>query len=352
MLRSMSKVRRTSGGQLTMKAILLAALASLTACHREPDPEGIGNSGPAAVRVAAVESKRRMAMEEVVGSVRARLHAGVEAKVSGKIERMVAVPGLTVKAGDLLVELDAREIKAKLDQALAVREQTEQELRRATGLLKNRAISQQEFELAQSRARVAAAEVTEGETMLGYTKIVAPFSGMVTRKLADVGDLAAPGKLLLEMEDPAALRLEADVPETLIDRIKVGDRFAMRIASLTNSLEGVSSEVTPVADPGSRTFLVKVDLPETAGLRVGQFGRVLIPVGEGAALRVPTAAVVHRGQMEVVFVVADGRARLRLVRTGKRIGEETEVVSGISINEQVVSEGAANLIDGQAVVMK
>jgi hypothetical protein len=142
------------------------------------------------------------------------------------------------------------------------------------------------------------------------------------------------------------------VPEALIDRIKVGDRFAIRIASVTNTLEGVSSEVTPVADPGSRTFLVKFDLPEMAGLRVGQFGRVLIPVGEGAALRIPTTAVVHRGQMELVFVMADGKAQLRLVRTGKRIGDETEVVSGISINEQVVSEGAANLIDGQAVVMK
>jgi RND family efflux transporter MFP subunit len=291
-------------------------------------------------------------MEEVVGSVRAKLHAGVEAKVSGRIERMSAVPGLMVKAGDLLVELDAKEIKAKLDQALAVREQAEQELRRSTSLLKDKAVSQQEFEIAQSRARVSEAEVAAGETMLGYTKIVAPFSGVVTRKLADVGDLAAPGKLLFEVEDPSALRLEADVPEALIDRIKVGVRFAIRIASVTNTLEGVSSEVTPVADPGSRTFLVKFDLPEMAGLRVGQFGRVLIPVGEGAALRIPTTAVVHRGQMELVFVMADGKAQLRLVRTGKRIGDETEVVSGISINEQVVSEGAANLIDGQAVVMK
>src|SRR5262249_49748242 len=131
-----------------------------------------------------------------------------------------------------------------------------------------------------------------------------------------------------------------------------GGKYLVRIGSATNGLEGVTSEITPVADPSSRTFLVKFDLPKTENIRVGQFGRVLIPVGEGAALRVPAAAMVQRGQMELVFVVADGRAQLRLVRTGKRIGDEIEVVSGITINEQVVSEGAEKLRDGQPVVIK
>ncbi len=329
----------------------MAALA-LTACQRKPEANATGNEAPVTVRAARVESRQRTATEEVVGSVRAKLHSSIEAKMSGKIERMLVVPGQKVAAGELLVELDAREVKAKLDQELAVREQTALEARRATGLLAATAISQQEFDLAQSRARVAAAAVTEGETMVGYAKIVAPFGGMITRKLADVGDLAAPGKLLLELEDPAALRLEADVPEGLIDRLKLDCKFAIRIGSLTNQLEGVSSEITPVADPSSRTFLVKFDLPPSEGLRVGQFGRVLIPVGQGAALRVPAGAVIQRGQMELVFVVADARAQLRLVKTGKRIGDEVEVVSGLSAGEQVVSEEGGRLRDGQAVVMR
>ena len=194
--------------------------------------------------------------------------------------------------------------------------------------------------------------MAEAETMLGYAKIVAPFTGLVTRKLADVGELAAPGKPLLELEDPSALRLEADVPEALIERIKLGERYSIHISSVTNHLEGVSSEITPVADPASRTFLVKFDLPALEGLRVGQFGRVLVPVGEGAALRVPGSAVVQRGQMELVFVVAGGQAQLRLVRTGKRVENEVEVVSGLNANEQVVSEGAEDLTDGQPVVVR
>jgi RND family efflux transporter MFP subunit len=173
---------------------------------------------------------------------------------------------------------------------------------------------------------------------------------MITRKLADVGDLAAPGKPLLELEDPAALRLEADVPEALIDRIKIGEKFKIRIS--TNELEGVTSEITPVADPGSRTFLAKFDLPRIDGLRVGQFGRVQIPVGEGAALRVPASAVIERGQMELVFVASDGRAQLRLVKTGKRVGDEIEVVSGISAGEKVVSASNAKLTDGQPLAIR
>jgi membrane fusion protein (multidrug efflux system) len=332
--------------------ILVLAVSTWTGCQKGPEKAPSESLAPVSVRLAKVESRRRVATEEVVGSVRAKLHSTIEAKISGRIEQMLVVPGQVVKAGDLLAQLDAREVKARLDQALAVREQAEQELRRATELLKQQVASQQEFDAVQSRARVAAASVTEAETMMGYAKVIAPFAGIVTRKLADVGDLAAPGKALLEMEDPSVLRLEADVPEALIDRVVIGSKFSIRVSSLTNVLEGVSSEITPVSDPSSRTFLVKFDLPPAAGLRVGQFGRVLIPVGEAAALRVPAAALVQRGQMELVFVVTNARAQLRLVKTGKRIGDEVEVVSGIEAGEQIVCEGATNLSDGQEVEVR
>jgi hypothetical protein len=107
-----------------------------------------------------------------------------------------------------------------------------------------------------------------------------------------------------------------------------------------------------VADPGSRTFRVKLDLPPTPGLRSGAFGRVAVPVGETSTLRVPAPALVVRGQMEMVFVVAGPTAQLRLVKTGKRLGGEVELVSGVRAGEQVVIEGAAQLTDGQPVTVK
>ena len=126
----------------------------------------------------------------------------------------------------------------------------------------------------------------------------------------------------------------------------------MRVSGVSNELAGTVSEIAPSADPNSRTFLVKLDLPPTPGLRAGQFGRVAVPVGETSALRVPASAVLQRGEMELVFVVVNGHAQLRIVKTGERVGDEVELVSGVDAGEQVVTEGAANLMDGQPVTIK
>ena len=199
---------------------------------------------------------------------------------------------------------------------------------------------------------MADAAAAAAKTLLGYTKVLAPFAGVITRKDADVGDLAAPGKPLLEMEDPLHLRLEADVPEALIDKINLGDKLSVRVDALQTNFTGVVSEIAPSADPGSRTFVVKLDLPAVAGLRAGQFGRVAVPTGEVSALRVPAPVVIQRGDMQLLFVVADNHAQLRIVKTGARVGGEVEVVSGLNSGERVVVSGADQLLDGQPVVVK
>ena len=337
--------------QIAAGLLLLLALA-LVGCGHKTERAAAPPLPTATVRAQTVESKKRVATEEVVGTVRAKLRSVIEAKVSGRIEQMLVVPGQQVKAGEVLAVIDAREVQARYDQALAVRQQAEADLKRLSSLLDQKILSQAEFDNAQAKARVAIAGVTEAETMLDYTKVTAPFAGVITRKHADVGDLATPGKPLLDMEDSRALRLEADVPEAVVGKLTLGDKLPVRIAALETELEGVISEIAPAADPGSRTFLVKLDLPPQPGLRAGQFGRVAMPVGETAALRVPASAVVQRGQMEMVFVVSDGKAQLRLVKTGKRIGAEVELVSGVSAGEKVVVADAAGLMDGQPVSMQ
>ncbi len=335
-------------------AILLGVGISLAlvGCGHKTERAAVPPLPTATVRVQTVESKKRVATEEIVGTVRAKLRSVIEAKVSGRIEQMLVVPGQQVKAGEVLAVIDAREVRARYDQALALRQQAEADLKRLSSLLEQKILSQAEFDNAQAKARVAIAGVTEAETMLDYTKVTAPFTGVITRKHADVGDLAAPGKPLLDMEDSRALRLEADVPEAVVGKLTLGDKLPVRIAALETELEGVISEIAPAADSGSRTFLVKLDLPPQPGLRAGQFGRVAMPVGETTALRVPASAVVQRGQMEMVFVVSDNKAQLRLVKTGKRIGAEVELVSGVSAGEKVVIQNAAGLMDGQPVSMQ
>ncbi len=333
----------------SLPAVAGLGLAIGVGCHRkeaalvsEPLPTTV-------VSVVTAERRENQAFEEVVGSVQSRQKAEIEPKVTARIERILVVPGSLVKMGDLLVQLDDREIQARLDQASATLEQADNDLRRFTELLKQETVTQAEFDAVQARQRIAQAAKMEAETMLGYTRIAAPFDGVITHKWCEVGDLAVPGRPLVAVEDPNALRFDADVPEALIDHVKPGAELMVRVAPIGKPIPGRVSEIAPAADRQSRTFRVKLDLPATEGLRLGLFGRVGVPVEGNAALRVPASAVLHRGQMELVFVVAEGKADLRLVKTGKRLGNEVELLSGVEAGEKVVSSNLTRLIDGQPV---
>jgi RND family efflux transporter MFP subunit len=323
----------------------------LGACQKKPQDKGNGSELPSVgIRVQTVEFKPHVASEEVTGSIRPKLQTSIAPEGTARIEKMLAVPGQQVKRGDVLVQLDTREASAKLEQARAVFVQAEKSLQRYTALVAGKAASQADYDTALANDGVAKSALAQAQTALTYMTVVAPFDGVITKKLADVGDLASPVKAILEMEDPAALRFEADVPEAVIGFVKIGDALPVRIGPV--NVTGTVSEMTPVADPQSRTFLVKLDLPQTPGLRTGQFGRASIPINTTNVLRVPASAVIQRGQMELAFVVKGNHARLRLVKTGKRFGREVEVVSGIEANEQVAVDNVAALRDGQAVEVR
>jgi RND family efflux transporter MFP subunit len=325
----------------------------LAACDgNEQASAGKPDLPAAAVRTQAATSQPHIATEEVVGTVRSKLRAAVEPKVSGRVLEYTAVPGEMVKAGDLLATLDAREIQAKVDQAKAVLDQARRDFARQEKLIVTNATTRQEFDAAQARVKVGEAAVIEAETMMSYAKVTAPFDGVVTRKLAEVGDLAMPGKPLLEMEAPTDLRFEANLPEALLGSMQLGAKMKVKVSSVEKPLEAVVSEIAPVADAASRTFLVKLDLPAAEGLRAGQFGRVSVPVAEVMLLLVPQSAVMKRGQMELVFVVSDGKAALRLVKTGKSLNGQVEILSGLEEGEQVVTSDPVALADGQPVTLE
>jgi RND family efflux transporter MFP subunit len=333
-------------------AIILAVIL-MTACGKHQTASPPPESGASRqVQAKTVGFELQQATEEVVGTVRSKQRAVIEAKVSGRVLQYLAVPGQTVKAGDLLAEVDAREILARSEQATATLEQANRDLTRYKQLIETRAISQQDYDAVDARQKVAVAALSEAETMLGYARVTAPFDGVITRKLADVGDFAMPGKALMEIEAPGSLRFEADMPEAVLDRVKPGDKMRVKLASIPQPFDGTVSEISPVADASSRTFQVKFDLTAVAGLRSGQFGRVSVPVAETKVLQVPAAAVIKRGQMEMVFVARDGRAMMRLVKTGKAVNGSIGILSGIEEGEKVVTGDAAGLIDGQPVTIQ
>lgn len=324
----------------------------LLACKPEHRATGDSAGTLTTVDTLKVQSAEREVDEEVVGGVHTKIRAVVEAKVSGRIAKMPAVLGQKVAAGDLLAEIDAQEILARFEQATAQRDQAAQDLERATSLMKKQVSSRQEFDAAQAKFRVADATVREASTMLGYARVTAPFDGVVSRKLADVGDLAVPGKPLLEIEDRGTLRFEADVPEALIGGISAGQIISVTIPAAKKIFEAGVVEISPTADVASRTFLIKLDLPPSPELRAGQFGRAAIPVGKANSIRVPASAVVQRGQMELVFVVREGRAALRIVKTGRHIGDDVEILSGLVPGEEIILTGVDSLSDGCRVEVR
>ncbi len=333
---------------------LAAGLAILAGCSKQQETGG----GPARqlptaqVGVQIAEAKPHTSTEEVVGTVRAKARATLEAKVSGRIEQLPVALGQKIKAGQLVARLDAAEIKARSEQANAALELAERDWRRVSSLFEQQAITRSEYDSAEGRHRVATAAAAEARAMIGYIDVLAPYDGVVTKKWAEAGDLAMPGKPLIEIQDPSVLQLVADVPEAIVSRVELGAKLTLRVDSVPGEITGTVCELAPTADPLSRTFRVKLDLPPAVGLLPGQFARLKVPVGESQLLCVPPSAIVQRGQLELVFVVMNQRAELHLVKIGRRVGNDMEIVSGLNAGDKVVVEGAARLTDGQPVEVK
>ena len=197
----------------------------------------------------------------------------------------------------------------------------------------------------------AEAELTNAKTLRSFAKVTAPFAGIVTRKTVEVGDLAAPGSPLLVVEDGQRYRLEAQVDEDQVHEIALGSEVRILLDGIDSAeLTGTVSEITPYSDPASRSFVVKIDLPDTVKVWSGMFGRARFDTGESQVLSVPATAVFRRGQLTGVYAIGDDSvARLRLITVGKQYGPNVEVLSGLEPGEQIVADRTAQVADGTLV---
>ena len=191
--------------------------------------------------------------------------------------------------------------------------------------------------VVQSRGKEAANMVQEAEIGLGYTTIKAQEKGEVARRLAEPGDLAFPGKELLTLQTGASLRLEAMVRESLIGHVRLGDTLTVVVSALGGDepLSGTVDEIEPLADPVTRSFLVKAKLPEVPGLYPGMFGRLMVPLGERESVLIPEAAVHRIGQLETIMVRSGDKWESVYIRTGAVYNDMVEVLSGLSGGETI-----------------
>ena len=195
----------------------------------------------------------------------------------------------------------------------------------------------------------------EAEAQLSYTELRAPFDGIVARKLVNLGDLASPGQALLELEETAAFEVEASIPDSLASALTPGAVFACEAGG--TRFQAALREVSSAADPASHAIGVILTVPPGTAVRSGQFSRIQVPGSIGRTILAPASAVSLNGQIERVFVVAEGsRAQLRLVKTGSRqtIGQESwqEILSGLAPDERVVIDPPSGLRDGQPLEVR
>lgn len=334
----------------------IIVLALFAGCSGRPAPDGTARLPAVAVQVADVAAGEVPMASPVTATVRPARHALVAAKVMGAIEEMPAGLGQRVRAGDVLARISAGEISARVLQARAQLNQAQRDLERERALLAKGASTPEMVNSLTDRLAMTQAMVGEAETMLGYTVIRAPFDGVVSRKLAEAGDLASPGVPLLEVEGTDEFRVEAGIPDSLANRLTIGLPLAVEVPAAGARFEGRLEELSSSADPFAHTVLAKIAVPAGAAVRSGQFARVDVPLEPARALLVPAAAVTTIGQMERVFVVTDGRAGLRLVRTGATRGApgrpSVEILSGLSAGERVIVAPPAGLQEGQPLEVR
>jgi multidrug efflux pump subunit AcrA (membrane-fusion protein) len=272
----------------------------------------------------------------------------------------------------------ADQARAGLQQALDAQKDAKLDYDRFAAMLKEEAVTRQQYEkmklqydIATSRVAQAQAGLSTAGNQLHYATVTSPIAGVVTRKLANTGDLAAPGQPVLVVENPARLQVDTHVPEEVLKALKPGTTVLVEVDGQAQPLKAAVARVSPAADPVTRLFLVKLNLgmlphPQPlsrqrergassgaeapSSLRSGLFARALFPQGEREALSVPAAALVTRAGITGLFVVgADGLAQFRMVRTGEARDGQVEIQAGLTAGEKVVTGGADKLESGDKI---
>ncbi len=376
----------------TFFLILLAI--GLAGCSGTSREKPIDSTPPIVISVVKAGSEAWPLLYESTGTVRARTSSVISSQLMGYVRDVKVTTGDHVRAGQTLVTLDTRDLDANARRAEAAREEVRTSLpvadsavgvakadldlaqatfSRMKELFQKTSISNQEFDEASAKLKAAQAgfemararrtqvdsklaqteqEVRGAEITRGYGQVSAPFAGVVTAKTVEPGTLAMQGTPLLTIEREGAFRLEAGIEESRLAAIKVGQPVSVILDGVNHAVDARVSEIVPVVDAASRSYVVKVDLPTLPAIRSGVFGRVTFRLGSRPVLAIPIGAVSERGQLQYVMVAENGTAHTRLITEGQKANDRTEVLSGLSAGEKIIFPVPQGLADGARVEVR
>jgi len=303
------------------------------------------------------------------GKVEAVQNANLSTRMMGFVNNIYVNVGDKVSKGQLLLSINSTDISAQkaqvtaaITEATAAFKNAEKDYNRFKSLLKDKSASQKEmdditanYEMAKARLEAANQSKNQVNAQLSYANITAPFNGVITGKFINKGDLANPGMPLLSIENPNNFQVIAMVPESDITRIKTGSKATVLIKSTNKTIEGFVTEVSSSTKNTGGQYLVKVILDKTdENLLSGMFTSVQFPVEKvetSSLVIIPKSALIKQGQLTGIYTIGNkNTAILRWLRIGKSFGDQVEVLSGLSANEQYIISAEGKLFNGAKVI--
>ncbi len=339
----------------TAVCLLLLLSGLFGGCDREAVESSAPSKHTESAHLVAVQAVVREPISSAyqrTGSLKARKIARIYNQEEGRIVELPWFEGDQIEQSAPLLRLDDALLQAELDKARATARQARLDLKRMGDLVRRNAASKDEVERARTALDVAAAEQRMLETRLGYTRIEAPFAGVVSARLVEPGDVIGEHTHVLTLIDPASLVIEVQVSELLLPHLKVGDPVEIRIDALgAEVFSGSILRIHPALDRNTRQGVVEAALePVPTGARAGQFARVTLETAAIPRLLIPFPALRRDREGEYVYVVdADFKAQRTAVRSGLRAADRVEILEGLEPGQRVVTRGLLGLGSGKRV---
>lgn len=358
--------------RLLYTTLLSALFLGFYSCGNSTQEQTEDTRPTVSVQVNTVSSENNPAFLTASGVVEAVNSTTLSTRMMGFVDKIHVNVGDKVSKGQLLVSINNSDLSAKqaqasagVTEAQAAFDNAEKDYNRFKSLFEDNSATRKElddmranYNMAKARLDGAKAMGSEVSSQFAYSDLRAPFNGVVTSRMIEVGDMANPGVPLLSVEEPGNYEVVASIPESEISKVKSGTEVKAFVRSIQTEVKGKVTEVSTSARNTGGQYLVKIVLDKTdSNILSGMYATVQFPIEgsskDSSAVLIPTAALVHKGELTGIYTVSESNtAILRWLRLGRTYGDSVEVLAGLSADEKYIVSADSKLTNGAKLIVK